>query len=195
MVVKLTSQVPIFLPRFRFSPEVENIIQEQVDELLAQNLIKPSTSPYNFPVLPVKKRVPEGQPPKFRLCLDLRSLNKIAVKYNYPLPDINVTLQQMGGFAHYVKLDMANGFWQMGIHPDSEDYLSFSTAKGHFSMLRAPQGYISTPMWFQSALNNVFGELLFPMKMTVTRNVNGELITTEETRVRLQIYLDDAVLC
>ncbi|CAF2065602.1 unnamed protein product, partial [Rotaria magnacalcarata] len=130
MVVELTSQVPIYLPRFRFSPEIENIIQEQVDELLAQNLIKPSTSPYNFPVLPVKKRVPEGQPPKYRLCLDLRALNKIAVKYNYPLPDINVTLQQMGGFAHYVKLDLANGFWQLGLDPTSEDYLSFSTAKG-----------------------------------------------------------------
>ena len=50
-------------------------------------------------------------------------------------------------------------------------------------------------MWFQSALNNVFGELLFPMKMTVTKNINGELVSTEETRVRLQIYLDDAVLC
>ena len=57
----------------------------QLQELLDKGFIHPSTSPWGYPALFVKKK-----DDSLRLCVDYRPLNVVTIKNKYPLPRIDV---------------------------------------------------------------------------------------------------------
>ena len=59
-------------------------LKKQVQELLEQDFIQPSVSPWGAPILFVKKK--DGS---LRMCIDYRMLNSVTVKNKYPLPRID----------------------------------------------------------------------------------------------------------
>ncbi|GKC06342.1 putative reverse transcriptase domain-containing protein [Tanacetum coccineum] len=67
----------------------------------APGFIRPSSSPWGAPVLFVKKN--DGS---FRMCIDYRELNKLAVKNRYPLPRIDDLFDQLQGWSVYSKIDL-----------------------------------------------------------------------------------------
>ena len=75
---------PISMPPYRMAPIELKKLNEQFKELLEQDFIRPSTSPWGAPMLFVKKK-----DSSHRLCIDYRQLNKVIIKNKYPLPRIN----------------------------------------------------------------------------------------------------------
>ncbi|WMV08799.1 hypothetical protein MTR67_002184 [Solanum verrucosum] len=65
-------------------------LKSQLQELLEKGFIRPSVSPWGSPVLYVKKK-----DVTFRLCIDYRQLNRIAIKNRYPLPRIDYLFDQL----------------------------------------------------------------------------------------------------
>ncbi|CAF4203626.1 unnamed protein product, partial [Rotaria magnacalcarata] len=173
LVVELTDQIPIFIPQYKFQPDIEDAVQKKVNELIDQKQIVPSKSRYNFPILPIKKRSGPNTADNIRIVLDLRLLNKKAIKFDYPIPDISILLQKLGGFNLYTSLDFTNSFWQLPLDKASQDYMSFSIARGKYKLTRAPQGFVNTAAAFQSSMNYVFGDLLFNKELPVKTIVNG----------------------
>ena len=57
-------------PPYRLSPKEHEELQAQLDDLLAQGHIRPSTSPYGAPVLFVPKK-----DRRWRMCVDYWALN------------------------------------------------------------------------------------------------------------------------
>jgi hypothetical protein len=45
--------------------------------------------------------------------MDYRKLNALTVKYNYPIPLIEETLDTLKGAKYFTSLDLASGYWQM----------------------------------------------------------------------------------
>ena len=89
------------------------IIEEQINTMLEKNIIRPSTSPWSSNVVLVAKK--DGSR---RFCIDFRKLNKITKKETYPLPRIDETLDALGKAQYFFTLDLAAGYWQIGMAPE-----------------------------------------------------------------------------
>ena len=71
---------PIARTPYRLAPPEMQELSTQLQELLDQGFIRPSSSPWGAPILFVKKK--DGS---HRMCIDYRELNKLTVKNRYPL--------------------------------------------------------------------------------------------------------------
>ena len=79
--VIITEDVPpIKKWAYKTAPKENDFIKNEIDEMLEQDLIQPSTSPWSFPVVVVKKK--NG---KFRFCVNYKPLNDVTKKDNYLL--------------------------------------------------------------------------------------------------------------
>ena len=101
---------PIKKNVYRTSPKENEFIKSEIDEMLKQDLIKPSTSPWSFPVVVVKKK--NG---KFRLCVNYKALNDVTKKDNYPLPYVDDIFDSLKGAKWFTMLDLASGYWQIKV--------------------------------------------------------------------------------
>ncbi|GKB16730.1 hypothetical protein Tco_0850653, partial [Tanacetum coccineum] len=71
-------------PAYHMNPKEYEQLQCQVIELLEKSLIKESISPHVVSALLVPKH--GGA---FRMCVDSRAVNKIMIKYRFPIPHFN----------------------------------------------------------------------------------------------------------
>jgi hypothetical protein len=86
---------------YKMSPIEQEELRKQLDELIARKFIRPSQSAYGSPVLFVKKKTGD-----LRMCVDYRAINAITVKWKYPIPDINMLLDQLKGARYFSKIDL-----------------------------------------------------------------------------------------
>ena len=54
-------------------------MEQQIDEMLKNTFLRPSSSPWRSPVLLVKKKLPDGTV-KYRFCTDLKKVNSVTTK-------------------------------------------------------------------------------------------------------------------
>lgn len=146
----------INLPQYRIPEKHKQEVAKQIDKLLKGDVIEPSISPYNSPLLLVPKKSLEGSAEKlFRLCIDYRQLNKNLQPYQFPLPRIDEILDQLGSAKYFSTLDLSQGFHQVLIDKKDREKTAFSTAYGHYHYKRCPFGLKTLPGFFQSMLNNI----------------------------------------
>lgn len=90
--------------------------------MIKEGIISPSDSPYASAIVLVKKN--DGST---RMCVDYRSLNKLTVRDNYPLPLIDDCVEYMGGKKYFSLLDLKSGFHQVKVSERSRKYTSLPT--------------------------------------------------------------------
>ena len=142
---------PPYKASYRMSPLELQELKKQIEELLAQGHIRPSTSPYGSPVLFVKKK--EGT---LRMCVDYRALNKITIKNKYPLPRIDELLDRLVGSKYFSKIDLRSGYHQVRVNPIDIPKTAFNCRYGSFEFLVLPFGLCNAPSTFMTLMNNIF---------------------------------------
>src|SRR5262249_34828909 len=146
---------PISLPPYRMAPAELRELKEQLQELLDQGFIRPSTSPWGAPVLFVKKK--DGS---LRLCIDYRQLNKATVRNRYPLPRIDDLFDQLQGAEYFSKVDLRSGYHQLRIRREDVPKTAFRTRYGHYEFLVMSFGLTNAPAAFMDLMNRVFKPFL-----------------------------------
>ena len=108
--------------QFKVSLQAREFIQEQVKRDLEQNVIEPSSSPWNAPVIVVPKKPDAQGRPRNRMVINYRKLNAKTNKDNYPLPNIaDIMGQRILGESQYFSIfDHAMGFNQIPIEGGSK---------------------------------------------------------------------------
>ena len=86
---------PINQPMRRTPFALWSKVDELVQEMLSQGVIEPSKSPW---------------------CVHYRQLNCITKLDEYPLPRVDVTLDQLAGAKFFTTLDLASGWPWMRLH-------------------------------------------------------------------------------
>src|SRR5690606_12483973 len=97
--------IPIRQRSYRYSREERNTIQQHVDEMLRNDVIEPSSSPWASPVVSVGKK--DGS---IRFCIDFRKINAVTKKDVYPLPRIDDALDTLYGCSFFSSLDLKSGY-------------------------------------------------------------------------------------
>ncbi|UYV65696.1 hypothetical protein LAZ67_3005170, partial [Cordylochernes scorpioides] len=145
---------PIKHKPYQVSAKERDIIKEQIDEMLTEGIIRPSSSPWSFPVILVKKR--DG---KYRFCVDYRKLNNVTVKDVYPIPRIDEVMDTLQGSTHFSAIDLRSGYWQVEVEERDKEKTAFTTAHGLYEFNVMPFGLCNAPATFERNMENMLGNL------------------------------------
>lgn len=118
------AELPRMKPR-RLSLELRTEVNRQVRELLAQGIIRSSTSEISSPIVMQKKK--NG---KFRMCVDYRKLNVVTKTMCLPMPNGKEILYRLEGSSYIGRVDMKKGFHQITLSPASIPHTAFATPDG-----------------------------------------------------------------
>lgn len=164
---------PVYQRPYRLPYSQKNEIDKQVEQLIKDDIITPSESPWNAPLLVVPKKSDGLETTKYRVVVNFRKLNNLTVGDAFPMPDINSILDQLGKAKYFTCLDLASGYHQIQIHPQEKQKTAFSTDKGHYEFNRMCFGLKGAPATFQRLMNRVL------------QGING---------FRTFVYLDDIIV-
>ena len=136
------------LRRMPFTARQE--VAKQLNKMQRDGVIQPSQSPWASPVVLVQKK--DGS---HRFCVDYRGLNSVTKPDTFPLPRIDDLLDQLGESKYFSTLDLASGFWQIRVHPNSQEKTAFVTPQGLFEFRVMPFGLCNAPSVFQRLMQRV----------------------------------------
>ncbi|CAJ0964878.1 unnamed protein product [Ranitomeya imitator] len=126
-----------------------------VKESLEKGHIRPSSSPLGAGFFFVAKK--DGS---LRPCIDYRLLNKITVKFQYPLPLLSDLFARIKGASWFTKIDLRGAYNLVRIRRGDEWKTAFNMPEGHFEYLVMPFGLANAPSVFQSFMHDIFREYL-----------------------------------
>lgn len=89
-----TDQPPLHQKMYRLPPLFKEEINKQVQQLLDNDVVINSKSPWSSPLLIVPKKPGSDGQKRWRMVVDFRKLNQVTIKDAFPLPRIEDILDQ-----------------------------------------------------------------------------------------------------
>ena len=137
-------------PPFRMSSLELDELQRQLHDLLSHGFIEPSCSPYGAPVFFIKK--PDGS---LRMVCDWRPLNKITVKVQACLPNIEDLFDTIRGAKYFSRLDLKSGYHQVRVCDADVSKTAINTPFGQYQFRVMGFGLTNAPATFMALMNDV----------------------------------------
>jgi hypothetical protein len=152
--INTENSAPIAVPPYRLSPAKQNQLRGEIENMLNQDIIEESESPWAAPVVMVPK--PDGG---LRVCIDYRQLNAVTTPDAYPLPRIEDLLHSAKRTPYMSTIDLRSGYWQIPVEPGDQCKTAFITPFGLYQFKRMSFGLRNAPATFQRLIDRLRIEL------------------------------------
>lgn len=161
---------PIATKSRRHSDEDETFIREEIKNLLKENIIEESTSPWRAQVLVVK-----NENHKKRMVVDYsQTINRFTLLDAYPLPNIEQIVSKVSKYEVFSTIDLKSAYHQIPIRDIDKPYTGFEAGGRLYQFCRIPFGVTNGVSCFQRVIDNI---------------INNEQLTG------VFAYLDDVTVC
>ena len=137
-------------PLYRLSQPHLNELQTRLSALLERGFIEPSKSPFGAPVFFVRKS--DGS---IRLVCGWRELNRITIKNEACLPNVDDLFDTIQGSKYFTKLDLHSSYNQVRVKVEDTHKTAINTPLGHFEFCVMGFGLCNAPATFQSLMNDI----------------------------------------
>jgi len=109
-------------PAYQMNPKDTSEIQKQVEELMAKGLVWESLNQCAVPALLVPKK-----DEIMHICVDIRAINKITIKYRCLIPRLEDMLDELHGSRVYSMTDLQSSYYQIRIREGNKWKIAFKT--------------------------------------------------------------------
>lgn len=159
-------------------------VDKHIETLIKNDIIEPSDSPYNSPILIVPKRCAKtGLMIDTRMVIDFRALNEVTEVIRAVLLRLDQIVDKAGGCKKFITLDLDSAFLQVPLSINSRPYTAFSTSWTKWQFKSMPYGLKNSPSAFNYAISRVLEGLIGKDGLYVYMDDIGIMHSTSEAAV------------
>ncbi|GBG84395.1 hypothetical protein CBR_g38677 [Chara braunii] len=114
-------------------------------------------APYRLSIPEATELKPDGT---LRLCIDYRGLKRYTVKNSYPMPRADELFDRLVGNRFFTKIDLRSGYHLIRVATEDQPKTAFRSRFGHYEFTVMPFGLTNAPATFQTAMNDIFRDIL-----------------------------------
>lgn len=138
---------------YPIAQSLRGAVRKEIQRMLEQDIIEPSSSPYTSPIVAVKKK--DGT---VRLCLDAREINKSIINDRTSPGEIEEIMKRFDGVKYMSIWDAVCGYWQIELHPNSRPYVAFIIEGRNYQFKRLPFGLVNSVAIFIKCMDGILGK-------------------------------------
>lgn len=186
VVVELKADAtPIRIRQYPMSHQAKEGIRPDIQRLLQLGILTQCQSPWNTPLLPVRKPGTGD----YRPVQDLREVNKRVQDIHPTVPNpYNLLSSLPPERIWYTVLDLKDAFFCLRLHPSSQPLFAFewrdpeSGVTGQLTWTRLPQGFKNSPTLFDEALHRDLATFRVNNPQITLLQYVDDLLVAAETR-------------
>ena len=154
--IPTTTDEPVYLKPYKVQSFRLDQLREAINELIKIGVLKQGDSQYAFPCFWISKKQDSGSTAqRMRLIFDLRGLNEISLRQNFPLGDITHLMAKVQGSKYFIALDVRHAYYSIKLTEEASKKCSIITPEGVYNSLRLVFGLSGAPATFSRLMSKV----------------------------------------
>ena len=158
---------PIATKSRRYTQSDRKFIDNEIQRLLKEDVIEPSTSPWRAQVI-----VTSDERHKRRMVVDYsRTVNLYTELDAYPLPRISDQVNEIAKYSVFSTIDLKDAYYQIPLKDQDKPYTAFEASGGLWQFKRMPFGVTNGVPCFQRNIDNFITKHNLPATFAYLDNI------------------------